>query len=300
MAYTVKQVAGMSGVSVRTLHFYHETGLLKPAHLGANGYRFYEEPQLLTLQQILFYRELGFELKRIKQILGRADFEKVAALQSHRKVLQTNVTRTHKLIETIDKTILHLKGKKKMKSKEMFAGFRVEAGGDRFGEHIKLGGEPMDCKVSAKDTEGAMCVFEFTGGSGGPRHLHYDLHEWIYVIEGELDVRVGDKPLRLGAGESVFLPRKVGHAWVCLSSKPAKIINVYQPAGKMEEFFRALGKFKSPLIHEALSLEELHRFFDAHGMDLLGPPLGWDEYLARQTRALRQTMATKGYPATAV
>ena len=54
MAYTVKQVAAMSGVSVRTLHFYDETGLLKPAYHGAHGYRFYEEPQLLTLQQILF------------------------------------------------------------------------------------------------------------------------------------------------------------------------------------------------------------------------------------------------------
>src|SRR5580704_10994151 len=138
MAYTVKQVAAMSGVSVRTLHFYHETGLLKPAHLGANGYRFYEEAQLLTLQQILFYRELGFELKQIKQILGRADFEKVAALQSHRKVLQKNLARTQKLIETIDKTIQHLKGIKKMKSKEMFAGFSVAAGDDRFGKHIKL------------------------------------------------------------------------------------------------------------------------------------------------------------------
>ena len=76
MAYTVKQVAAMSGVSVRTLHFYDETGLLKPAYIGANGYRFYEEPQLLMLQQILFYRELGFELKQIKRILGQARFRK--------------------------------------------------------------------------------------------------------------------------------------------------------------------------------------------------------------------------------
>ena len=76
MANTVNQVARMSGVSVRTLHVYDEVGLLKPAYVGANGYRFYEEPQLLTLQQILFYRELGFELKQIKRILGRADFEK--------------------------------------------------------------------------------------------------------------------------------------------------------------------------------------------------------------------------------
>ena len=76
MAYTVKQVAAMSGVSVRTLHFYDETGLLKPAYHGANGYRFYEEPQLLTLQQILFYRELGFELKQIKRNPGPGRFRK--------------------------------------------------------------------------------------------------------------------------------------------------------------------------------------------------------------------------------
>src|SRR5207247_137988 len=136
MAYTVKQVAAMSGVSVRTLHFYDETDLLKPAYCRANGYRFYEEPQLLTLQQILFYRELGFELKQIKRILGRADFEKVAALQSHRQVLQKNLTRTRSLIETIDKTIKHLKGTKKMKTEEMFVGFSVARGKARFGEQI--------------------------------------------------------------------------------------------------------------------------------------------------------------------
>src|SRR5215204_7006340 len=98
MAYTVKQVARMSGVSVRTLHFYDEVGLLKPAYVGANGYRFYEEAQLLTLQQILFYRELGFELKQIKRILGRSDFDKVAALQSHRKLLQKSLAQTRTLI----------------------------------------------------------------------------------------------------------------------------------------------------------------------------------------------------------
>src|SRR5262252_2465701 len=125
MAYTVKQLAGMSGVSVRTLHFYDEAGLLKPAHCGANGYRFYEEPQLLILQQILFYRELGFELKDIKQILSRADFEKVAALRSHQTVLQESLTRTRALLGTIDKTIQHLEGAKHMKSDEIFAGFSV-------------------------------------------------------------------------------------------------------------------------------------------------------------------------------
>ena len=127
MPYTVKQVAAMSGVSVRTLHFYDEVCLLKPAFYGANGHRFYEEPQLLTLQQILFYRELGFELKQIKTILGRGDFEKLTALESHRKVLKKNFARMRALIVTIDKTIEHLKGTQKMKdSSELFAGFSPE------------------------------------------------------------------------------------------------------------------------------------------------------------------------------
>src|SRR4026208_292030 len=105
MAYTVKQVAAMSGVSVRTLHFYDETGLLKPAHCGANGYRYYEEPQLLTLQQVLVYRGLGGELKQIKRLLGRADFEKADALRAHRAVLEENLLRARRLIETVDKTV---------------------------------------------------------------------------------------------------------------------------------------------------------------------------------------------------
>jgi DNA-binding transcriptional MerR regulator len=281
MAYTVKQVAAMSGVSVRTLHFYDETGLLKPAYHGTNGYRFYEEPQLLTLQQILFYRELGIELKEIKRILGQADFENIAALESHRQVLEKNLTRTHSLLETIDKTLQHLKGTKKMKSEEMFAGFSVAAGNDRFGEHIKLGGESHDCKVSARDTQGAICIFEFTGSGGGPRHLHHEQDEWIYVIDGEINLVVGAEGLRLTAGESIFIPRKTAHTWIRMSGRPAKIINVYQPAGKMEEFFRELSTLKNlPTREDVINrtyteeqVQALHRLLGDHGMDLLGPPL---------------------------
>jgi len=277
MAYTVKQVAAMSGVSVRTLHFYDETGLLKPARHGAHGYRFYEEPQLLILQQILFYRELGIELKQIKRILSRADFEKVAALESHREVLREDVSRTRRLLQTIERTLEHLKGTRKMKGEEMFAGFSVAAGTDRFDEKIKLGGEPNDCKVSSRDTGGAMCVFEFTGKHGGPRRLHHDQDEWIYVIDGEVVCELGDQTLRLGAGESVFMPRKVAHAWVSASGEPVRIIDMYQPAGTMEEFFREVGKYGSPPIHEVLSEQEIWLLFRHHGMDLLGPrvPGAW-------------------------
>lgn len=126
MAYTVKELAQISGVSIRTLHWYDEVGLLKPAYHGSNGYRYYEEEQLLILQQILFFRELGFELKQIRKVLGRSNFDKMVALSSHREMLKKNQEQTRKLIKTIDKTIEHLKGTKKMKEKEMFFGFSKE------------------------------------------------------------------------------------------------------------------------------------------------------------------------------
>src|SRR6185369_9023606 len=239
MAYTVKQLAVMSGVTVRTLHFYDEMALLKPAYIKANGYRIYEEPQLLVLQQILFYRELGFELKRIKEILSQRKFGRVAALKSHRQVLEKNVRRTRTLIETIDKTISHLKGTKKMKSKEMFAGFSVGAEKDRFNEGFTHDDTKIDCKVSAKDTGGAMCVLEINN-TGWPRHINQNQDEWIYVVEGEVDLEIGKKRIRLGARESMFIPRKVEHSW----GGKARIINTYQPAGKMDAFFPALAKFK--------------------------------------------------------
>jgi len=144
MGCTVKNLAAMSGVSVRTLHYYDEVGLLKPACRGANNYRFYEESQQLTLQQILFFRELGFELKAIQRILGRSDFDRMQALASHREVLRRKIERTRRLMGTIDRTIKHLKGTKKMKSEALFAGFDPKQQAkheqylvDRYGKEMK-------------------------------------------------------------------------------------------------------------------------------------------------------------------
>lgn len=276
MAYTVKQVAELSGVSVRTLHFYDESDLLKPAWTGANGYRFYEEPQLLTLQQILFYRELGFELRQIRELLGRPDFQRVDALRSHRKALEERLARTRRLLETIDHTIDHLEGRKPMNGEQIFAGFTVAAGDDRFGERVRLGGEPNDCKVSAADTGGTMSVFEFRGRNGWPKHSHHEQDEWLYVVDGTIACEVGDRRLRLERGESVFVPRTVAHAWASREG-PATVLEVYQPAGRLEQFFREVGRFTDPPIHEALSVDEMKRLFDAHGMRLLGPGLGYTD-----------------------
>lgn len=121
--YTVKEVAELSKVSVRTLHFYDEVGLLKPAFYGDNRYRYYEKEQLLALQQILFYRELGFELSQIQQILADPKFDKVMALRSHREQLKKEAERAYALIRTIDKTLAHLEKETPMKDDELYLGF---------------------------------------------------------------------------------------------------------------------------------------------------------------------------------
>jgi len=231
------------------------------------------------LQQILFYRELGFELKRINEILGQRKFEKIAALKSHRQVLEKNVTRTRTLIETIDKTISHLKGTKKIKSEELFMGFSIGAGKDRFNDGFNRYGTTIDCKVSGKDTGGAMCVLE-VNNTGWPRHVNRDQDEWIYVVDGEVELEIGKKRFRLGTRESMFIPRNIEHAW----AGPAKIINTYQPAGKIEEFFQVLAKFKDLPTREqaieksytAAQIDGLKRVFEANGMIVTGPPLHVD------------------------
>ena len=124
--YTVKQLARVSGVSVRTLHHYDEIGLLKPAQVSANRYRSYTRAELLRLQQILFHRELGFSLQEIGQLLDAPGFDVLSALTSQRERLAAEVQRYARLVQTIDRTIAALNGKHSMQSSELFEGFSPE------------------------------------------------------------------------------------------------------------------------------------------------------------------------------
>ncbi len=119
----VKEAAELAGISVRTLHFYDEIGLLTPDEVTEAGYRVYSERNLETLQEILFFRELGFSLKQIKEIMSDPAYDRQAALELHRKMLIEKRDRLDQLITTIDKTIQHMKGEIKMTVEEKFQGF---------------------------------------------------------------------------------------------------------------------------------------------------------------------------------
>jgi len=124
--YTVRQLAGLSGVSVRTLHHYDDIGLLRPERVGDNGYRYYGRDELLRLQQILFHRELKVPLQAIGALLDRPGFDRIAALLEHRRQLELQARRYDELVATIDNTIAELKGKELMQHADLYKGFSPE------------------------------------------------------------------------------------------------------------------------------------------------------------------------------
>ena len=123
---TVRQVAKAARISVRALHHYDAIGLLKPAHVGANGYRYYGHAELLRLQQILFYRELWLPLGEIGAILDDPGFDPLVALKGHREALAARIDQYRGLIRTIDRTIASLEKDETMEDNEYYAGIAPE------------------------------------------------------------------------------------------------------------------------------------------------------------------------------
>ncbi|WMT92719.1 MerR family transcriptional regulator [Pelagibacterium sp. H642] len=120
--HTVKQVAQLAGVSIRTLHHYDDIGLLEPAHVGDNGYRYYGREELLRLQQILIHRELGIPLAEIGGILDDPAFDRLEALKNQRERLAGEAERLAEMLRTIDRTIAEIKGDHVMKDNDLYSG----------------------------------------------------------------------------------------------------------------------------------------------------------------------------------
>ncbi len=123
MSWSIQHVARLSGVTARTLRYYDEIGLLRPARIGANGYRYYEQEQLLRLQQILLFRELDMDLTAIAAVVNGVR-DQVEALRAHRERLLTEGQRLNRLARTVAATISHLEEGTAVPPEEMFHGFR--------------------------------------------------------------------------------------------------------------------------------------------------------------------------------
>jgi len=152
-------------------------------------------------------------------------------------------------------------------------GFKISAGEGRLHGHMKLKGvnsNVLDVKISGEDTDDNLAIFEQTSlsqGKGTPLHIHNSQDEIFHVLEGAYYFQVGEEKYDLSQGDSIFLPRKVPHAWTQVSEK-GKMTVVVQPAGKLENFFVTM----STLDHEPTP-KEIAKIFSDNDMQVVGPPL---------------------------
>lgn len=149
MEYTVQKLAQIAGISTRTLRYYDEIEILRPARINSSGYRIYGNREIDILQQILFYRELGVSLEEIKSMIMSPDFDEIKALAQHRKKLIEKRAQLDSLIANVEMTIASKKGDIDMSDKEKFEGFKknmIDENEQKYGKEIrkKYGDQAVD------------------------------------------------------------------------------------------------------------------------------------------------------------
>ncbi|MBT2662636.1 MerR family transcriptional regulator [Bacillus sp. ISL-45] len=147
--YKVKEVAELTGVSVRTLHHYDRIGLLKPEALTYAGYRLYSEGNLERLQQIIVFKEMDFSLQEIKEIIERPEFNRKENLKKHRELLLAKKKRLEEMILTVKRTIDSIEGGYQMADRDMFKGFNMK----EIEEHQKKYSEEAKKKYDKETVE---------------------------------------------------------------------------------------------------------------------------------------------------
>lgn len=192
MAMKVKELADLVGISVRTLHYYDEIGLLSPQKSTDSGYRLYSNDDLEILQQILFFRKLDFPLKEIKQIISSSSFDKQEALIKHKKMLVEKRSQIDKLINTVNKSIKHMKGEIQMTNKEKFEGFDFshnpyeQEARDLWGNkavdesNAKIAGMPKEAQKAVSDIY--LKLASIRNSSPSSKEAQETIGKWFYCL----------------------------------------------------------------------------------------------------------------------
>ncbi|MGN6800993.1 MAG: cupin domain-containing protein [Ginsengibacter sp.] len=151
-------------------------------------------------------------------------------------------------------------------------GIKVDAGKDRLNKPMKLfEGDTFYTKISTNDTAGDVFLFESSRvkEGGPPLHYHFYQDEYWYILQGEFIFKVGEQSFHAQAGDTVFGPRMVPHAFAKTGEGEGKILMIFQPAGKMEDMFRRISEGETKNMTE----EEQDKFREEHGIKHVGPPL---------------------------
>ncbi|WP_134703176.1 MerR family transcriptional regulator [Ammoniphilus sp. YIM 78166] len=140
MEYTVQKLSQLAGISARTLRYYDEIEILKPARINTSGYRIYGQEEVDRLQQIMFYKELGVSLDRIKEIINSPSYDEAQALREHHQQLLDKRKQLDVLIANVEKTMASMEGRIIMKDEEKFEGFKQQLIDDnerKYGKEIR-------------------------------------------------------------------------------------------------------------------------------------------------------------------
>ncbi len=203
MQYTVSELAKLSGVSKRTLHYYDEIGLLAPEKVRENGYRLYTQKQVDRLQQILLYREMDLPLAEIKKVLDAPEFDQTRALAQHLEHLQQRKMRMEVLIEMVRRSIRARKGETIMKDTEKFEGFKqrkINENEARYGAEVRaqFGDAVMDAsnaKLAGMTQDQWACT----------EQQQQEIDDLLQKVMQEGDV----------SGEAAHRLFQVHQAWIC-------------------------------------------------------------------------------------
>lgn len=202
MEYTILKLSRMAGISTRTLRYYDEIGILKPARINSSGYRIYGEPEVNKLQQILFYRELGVTLESIKLIINSPSYSACQSLKEHHEKLLEKRKQLDILIANVEKTIAASEGRIEMTDQEKFEGFKqnmIDENEKKYGKEAraKYGNDEVDRsnkklkamtkeqyeqveKLSAEIMETLSAAFKTGDPAGELAQKAADLHrQWL-------------------------------------------------------------------------------------------------------------------------
>lgn len=159
MNFSVSETAKLTGISIRTLHYYDEIGLLPPSIVSETGYRYYNELALEKLQQILFYRELDFTLKEIAEMMNASDYQKEDALRRQRDLLKMKRNRLDKLISLLD---VNLKGDMTMDFKA-FDMSKIEEAKEKYAEEVRIKWGNTEAYAQSKKRTSKYSKEDWTG-----------------------------------------------------------------------------------------------------------------------------------------
>ena len=232
MEYNISQLSKLSGVSARTLRYYDEINLLHPSRTNEAGYRFYGDKEVNLLQQILFYRERGLSLEKIRFILYDENFDMLKALNEHLTELENRMERLSKLIDTVKDTIASVKGEFIMRDSEKFEAFKK----DIVDQYEKLYGE--EAREKYGDSEVDMAVNKVLSLSKGDYEKFQTLGK--KVMEALKAAVISKASPESETGRSVASLHKewLGYSWKDYTEQKHKgVVSLYVQDERFKKYY---------------------------------------------------------------